>query len=93
MKNTMILALSTFAVCSAFAYSMSAFPPIRSLPEAYQIAVWTLGSRTNQLVCIEGKRSKELHYWDFVFEETNASRVVVFVSDANTNGCIDCPHQ
>jgi hypothetical protein len=72
---------------------MTAFPPTRSLPEAYQIAERTLGSRTNQLVCIEGRRSKDLHYWDFVFEGTNASRVVVFVSDANTNGCIDCPHQ
>ncbi|MEI9963291.1 MAG: hypothetical protein WDM76_19900 [Limisphaerales bacterium] len=37
---------------------MSGYYPPRSLPEAYQIAVQTLGLRTNALVCIEGKRIK-----------------------------------
>gem|GEM_PF-4409800 len=70
---------------------MLAFPPARSLPEAYQLALRTLGSRTNQLACIEAKRNKDLLYWDIVFEETNASRVVVSVADSSTDACIDCP--
>ena len=81
-----------FAAGTAFAFFFSGAIYPRSLPEAYQIAVRTIGSRTNDLVCIEGKR-KDGGLWDFVFEGTNASRVVVSVSDISTNGWISVPHK
>ena len=92
MKNIGILALVTFAVCTASAFFFSGAIYPRSLPDAYKIAVQTIGSRTNELVCIEGKR-KDHGVWNFVFEGTNASRVVVFVSDISTNGWIDVAHK
>jgi hypothetical protein len=95
MKYTVILALTAFTVGSVFAFSFSGVIS-RSLPEAYGIAMQTLGSRTNALVCVEGKRRSkkdDIGMWDFVFEGANASRVVVSVLDGATNGCIDCPHQ
>ena len=101
MKHTVILALSAVAVGSAFAFSFSGVIRPRPLPEAYQIAVETIGSRTNELMCIEGKRlkvegahvNKDVGFWEFVFEGTNTSRVVVTVTDLQPQGFIDCPHK
>ena len=102
MKYTVILVFAVFTAGSVFAFFFSGVLP-RRLPEAYEIAMQTLGSRTNELVCVEAKRrikKDNIGIWDFVFEkgtmfqrETNASQVVVFVSDGATNGCVDCPHQ
>jgi hypothetical protein len=91
MKHTAIIALVTFAVCTAFGFSIS-YVRHRSLPEAYQLAVQAVGSRTNELVCIEGKLTYPME-WDFVFEGKNASRVIVCVSDSCTNGWIDVSHK
>jgi len=105
MKHTVILVLvlGTFVVVSAYAFFFSGEIRARLLPEAYQIAVETLGSRTNELVCVEGKRIKfrkehtykeggwteaEAAWWEFIFEGTNASQVVVTVTDLQPQGFI-----
>jgi len=89
MKHTAILVLVALAASVGFAFTH--FGPItqRSLPDAYQIAVQTVGSRTNDLECVAAKRTKEGGLWDFVFEGTNATRVVVIVSDISPVGSID----
>ena len=92
MKTKVILALTTLLVCGAFAFSFSGVIRPRLLPEAYQIAVQAIGSRTNELMCVEGKRIKNMG-WDFVFEGTNASRVLVTVTDLQPSGFIDGSHK
>ncbi len=95
MKRFITIALVSLTASIALARFVSGYYPPRSLPEAYQIAVQTLGLRTNALVCIEGKRIKYGNggYWDFVFEGTDTNRVVVTDTDIDPSGCIDCLHQ
>ena len=88
MKRAIIYALVGVMAASVPAFTLLSHAPIRPLPEAYELAMQTLGTRTNTLACIEAKRH-EIRRWDFVFEGTNASQVVVCVSDfsENTNMC------
>jgi hypothetical protein len=88
MKCAIIYVLVCVAAASVSAFTLISHAPIRPLPEAYDLAMQTLGARTNVLACIEAKRH-EIRRWDFVFAGTNDCRVVVCVSDFSekTNGC------
>ena len=82
------------SVYTAFAFFFSGQIKPRTLPEAYQIATQTLGSRTNELVCVEAERSKKYNgLWFFTFEGTNVSQVVVGVSDMQSEGSIVGEHK
>jgi hypothetical protein len=94
MKYRVTLGLAMLAVSAAFAFSFSGQIKSRTIPEAYQIATQTLGSRTNELVCVEAERSKKYKgLWSFTFEGTNVSQVVVWVSDIQPEGSIDGEHK
>ena len=55
--------------------------PPNALPRAYDLAVHTLGSATNEFVCIEAKRGQPALVWVFTFSNTNAARKLVIVPD------------
>ena len=55
--------------------------PPNPLPWAYDLAVHTLGSATNEFVCIEAKRGQPALEWVFTFSNTNAAQKLVIVPD------------
>jgi hypothetical protein len=80
-----IMILVAGTVIAAAAWILGPAEP-HSLPEAYNHAIDSLGSLTNDFQCIEARRDEKLHWWNFTFEDTNAAAKSVFVYDFLIDG-------
>jgi hypothetical protein len=85
----------TLAVVSAMTGIVTAFitgvgaltwPPYTPLPVAYNMAMTTMGSATNEFLCIEVNH-QSFPGWTFTFANTNAVSKVVTVPDGKEPKC------
>ena len=61
-------------------------PPVRSLPEAYAMALKALGPATNEYYCVSAMRSNDSSFvggwlggWDFTFDRNYMQHKLVYV--------------
>ena len=75
-------------IVTAFVTGVGAldWPPYTPLPVAYNMAMVTMGSATNEFVCIEASH-QTFPGWVFTFSNTNAAQKVVTVPDGKEPKC------